>query len=157
MRDQGVTRKTFVEGFIFLRMYKDNCRRHRHQKKIDKASKRNLISIKKKLTSINKKFERFSLTIITNIITITITFSITIAVIFSITITITIFWPSNLVLMLVYFFDAGAPRFKCFFKTSFFLTLSFFFDASAVQAWGSVVQWAEGVWLLGFRALHLGV
>ena len=31
-------------------------------KKIDKASKRNLISIKKKLTSIKKKFECFSLT-----------------------------------------------------------------------------------------------
>ena len=55
----------------------------------DKASKRNLISIKKNLTSIKKKFERFSF------ITTTISISITI------TITISIFWPSNLFLMLV--------------------------------------------------------
>ena len=65
------------------------------KKKIDKASKRNLISIKKKLTSIKKKFERLSLTIITNIITITSTTTITI------TITLTIFWPSNLFSMLI--------------------------------------------------------
>ena len=69
-------------------------------KKIDKASTRNLISIKKKLTSIKKKFERFSLTIFTNIITITITNTITITISITISITITIFWPSNLCLML---------------------------------------------------------
>ena len=78
---------------------------HRHQKN-DKASKRNLISIKKNLTSIKKKFERFSLIIITNILTITIiiTITITITISISIIITITIFWPSNLFLMLIYFF-----------------------------------------------------
>ena len=89
------------------------------------------------MTCIKKKFERFSLTIITNIITITITItiSITIAIIITISITISIsititiiiiFWPSNLFLMLIYFFLMPGRQ-----DSNFFLIfrIKFLFDA----------------------------